>query len=141
MPITALPPAPSREDPANFADEADAWVAALANFVTEANSLQTDVNDKQTQAATSADTAQNAADTAVAASIAAVSASNATAWNNSTVYPAGSVVWSLINYQSYRRKNNGSGGVDPSLDGGVNWASLGGGGSGADYLLLNLGVI
>ena len=29
MPIPALPAAPSRADPANFADKADAWVAAL----------------------------------------------------------------------------------------------------------------
>ncbi len=37
MAITELPPAPSRADPANFSDEADALLGALDQFVTEAN--------------------------------------------------------------------------------------------------------
>jgi len=37
MAITPLPPAPSRSDPANFSDEADALLGALDTFVTEAN--------------------------------------------------------------------------------------------------------
>lgn len=39
--ITALPSPPSTLDPANFATKADAFVAALALFVTEANTLAT----------------------------------------------------------------------------------------------------
>lgn len=46
MPITALPEAPSRSDPTNFSNKADAFVAALPGFVTEANALQVDVNAK-----------------------------------------------------------------------------------------------
>jgi hypothetical protein len=41
MPMTALPPAPQTSDPVNFAAKADALVAALALFVTEANALGT----------------------------------------------------------------------------------------------------
>lgn len=55
MPITALPPAPSRsQDPANFSDTADTWVASLAQFTTEANALETAVNADEISAANSA---------------------------------------------------------------------------------------
>ncbi|MCV2359626.1 tail fiber domain-containing protein [Paucibacter sp. TC2R-5] len=39
MPITALPTPPQRSDPANFAARADAFFAALANFVTQFNAM------------------------------------------------------------------------------------------------------
>jgi hypothetical protein len=38
-PITTLPSPPSRQDPANFADEADAFLGALPDFGDEANAL------------------------------------------------------------------------------------------------------
>jgi hypothetical protein len=41
MTMTALPPAPSTSDPVNFAAKADALVAALPLFVTQANALGT----------------------------------------------------------------------------------------------------
>jgi len=44
MAITALPDAPSRSDPTNFATEADAWVAAMDTFTDEANALATALN-------------------------------------------------------------------------------------------------
>ncbi|MDX9843919.1 MAG: hypothetical protein RBT42_09200 [Aquabacterium sp.] len=40
MPMTPLPPVPSRNDPANFSERADALLGALPQFVTEANSLE-----------------------------------------------------------------------------------------------------
>lgn len=43
-PITALPPAPSRADPANFSDEADALLGALDEFVTETNAVAVAMN-------------------------------------------------------------------------------------------------
>ncbi len=47
MAITTLPPAPSRADPANFSDEADALLGALDLFVTETNAVAAamDLND------------------------------------------------------------------------------------------------
>lgn len=44
MTITALPEAPSTSDPTNFAAKADALLAALATFVTEANALAVAMN-------------------------------------------------------------------------------------------------
>ena len=45
MSITALPNPPSRSDPANFPERADAFMAALPTFVQEANVLQAQVNE------------------------------------------------------------------------------------------------
>lgn len=64
MPIAALPTPPTRDDPANFAQRGDAFMAALPAFATEANALQTDVNAKQATASAAATTATAAAGTA-----------------------------------------------------------------------------
>lgn len=80
MTITALPTPPSRNDPANFAERGDAFLAALPTFQAEANALQADVNAKQAAAATSASnaatSATNSANSATAAANSATSASN-----------------------------------------------------------------
>ncbi len=57
MAITELPVPPSRGDPENFPDRADAFMAALPRFAGEANQLQDDVNAKQLAAADSATSA------------------------------------------------------------------------------------
>lgn len=96
--ITALPPAPDRGDPANFADEADAFVAALPTFGTEANAVASEVNANAATATTQAGIATTqagiattqagtattkAAEALASADAAAVSAANAeTAWDN-----------------------------------------------------------
>ena len=78
MPITALPTPPSRNDPTNFSARADAFLAALPTFVSEANALQSDVNTKQTTASNAATTATTqASNAATSASAAAGSASAA----------------------------------------------------------------
>lgn len=43
-PISTLPPAPSRADPINFSDEADALLGALDGFVTETNAVAVAMN-------------------------------------------------------------------------------------------------
>jgi hypothetical protein len=43
--ISALPPAPSRADPSTFSTKADAFVAALPTFRTQANALASEVNE------------------------------------------------------------------------------------------------
>lgn len=50
MTITALPDAPSRLSPSDFSTKADAFIAALATFVTEANALAVAMNLNATTA-------------------------------------------------------------------------------------------
>lgn len=76
MAITALPTPPSRQDPDNFADQADALVAALVTFVTEANALQSDVNSKQSTASSAATTATTKAGEAASSRDIALAAVN-----------------------------------------------------------------
>jgi hypothetical protein len=44
MSIDALPTPPSRANPTTFADDGDAFLAALPTFQTQANALADDVN-------------------------------------------------------------------------------------------------
>jgi len=138
-PISALPSPPSRQDPANFADEADAFLGALPTFQSETNTAGTYIEGKAaaaetsaTNAATSATgaatSATNAANSATAAANSAASA-GAVLWVSGTSYAVGYVVYSPINFQNYRCIVATSGTTDPSLDE-TNWLQLGGGGGG-----------
>lgn len=81
--ITALPPAPDRGDPVNFADKADAWVAALPTFGTEANAVAGEINTAASTASTAATTATTQAGIATTqAGIATTKASEALASAN-----------------------------------------------------------
>ena len=101
--ITALPSPPSRQDPTNFNDRADAFLGALPAFATEANAQAVEVN--------------TASANAVAANQAVIAATNITKWVSGTTYANGAVVWSPINGLAYRRITaSGSGTTDPSLD-------------------------
>ena len=101
--ISPLPSVPSRQDPANFNDRADAFLGALPTFQSEANALSTEVNTR--------------ADDVQASHAAVMAATNITKWVSGTTYAGGAVVWSPINGLGYRRITaNGSGTTDPSLD-------------------------
>ena len=122
--ITPLPTAPSRStDPTNFSTEADAFVAALPNFGTQANAQAAYLDGVATAVDADAVAASTDADTASAAAIAALAAANVTLWVSGTTYAIGNNVISPINFQTYRRKTAGAGTTDPSLDG-TNWALL-----------------
>lgn len=133
MAITALPtPAPaSTMSEADFDAAANALLGALPTFVTEANALASDVTAKQGTATTAAGTATTQAGIATtkageaAASAAAASlASNATMWVSGGSYTLGQLVWSPIDFETYRAiTDHDSETTDPSLDG-TNWLSL-----------------
>jgi len=124
MAITPLPtPVPTREDPNNFSDRADAFLAALPTFATEANTLADDVNAKQVIASNAADAsaasaAQSEAFSNVSGSSASAAASlaGATAWVSGTTYTTGDVVYSTLSGYIYRRRTSGAGATDPSSD-------------------------
>lgn len=112
MPITSFPTAPSRADPATFADRADAYLGHLENpFVAEANALEANVNAKE--ASTNA------------LSLAAVNAVNISAWVSGTTYAVGVTVYDPVDLLSYRRSNAGAGTTRPGLDN-ANWVVLNG---------------
>jgi hypothetical protein len=103
MPISSLPIPPSRQDPTNFNDRADAFLGALPLFQSEANALQTNVNTSEVNAVNSA--------------VAVLAATNIVKWVSGTTYANGAVVWSPINGLGYRRiTTSGSGTTDPSAD-------------------------
>jgi len=57
-PITALPTAPSRADPANFATRADAFLGQLGTFGTQTNAVGSTTYTNAVEAAASANAAQ-----------------------------------------------------------------------------------
>lgn len=116
--ITALPTPPSRQDTVNFAARADAFLAQLPTFGTEANALASAANGY-------ANTASAAATNAAASEAGAVAASNVSIWISGTTYSVGQVRFSPITFLSYRRKTAGAGTTDPSGDA-ANWALVAG---------------
>lgn len=84
MAITPLPTPPSRQDPVNFNDRADAFLGALPTFAIEANDLQSDVSSKQVLASNAAVTAYDEANIATTAANEAATA----AWEAATLTSA-----------------------------------------------------
>ena len=125
MPMTPLPTPPSRNDPTNFATRADAFLGALPTFQTEANALEVSVDADAVAAAASAASAASSVTAAQAAAAGAAAAANVTKWVSGTTYTEGAVVWSPINFLSYRRRTTGGGTTDPSADS-TNWAQAAG---------------
>lgn len=93
--ITALPPAPQRSDtPAVFITKADAFVAALQPFGTQANALAIDANTSATTATT------QAAAASASASAASASATNANTSANNALTSANNAATSLTNFKN-----------------------------------------
>lgn len=115
--VTPLPTPPSRQEPDTFADRSDAFLGALPTFQTELNALGSYVDTTAAEVDADAATASAAADAAVAAA-------GATEWVSGASYEEGDVVWSPLDYQTYRAKTTHSGiADDPSADS-TNWVQI-----------------
>jgi hypothetical protein len=114
--VDVLPDAPSSQNPIPFAGIMDTFLAALAPFRAGMIALVTNCYNNAVDA-------YNSAVGAAASLAAVVAASGATEWVSGTTYGYGVVVWSPLDFLSYRRKVAGAGTTDPSLDA-TNWASL-----------------
>lgn len=124
MTISALPTPPGpTDDTATFNARAFALVAALADFVSDANAQAVDVNADAAAAAASAAAALASQLLAAASEAAAAASAGAALWVSGSTYALGDRVWSPVNLQVYGRIVAGAGTTDPSLDG-TNWARV-----------------
>lgn len=123
-PISTLPSPPSRQDPANFATEADAFLGALPTFQSQVNAAGTYIDGKASEVDTDATAA--AASAASAAASASAASQVASVWVSGGTYTIGNVRFSPITYSTYRAKTNHSGvTTDPSVDT-TNWENISG---------------
>lgn len=122
--ISTLPTPPSRQDPANFSNDADAFLGALPTFQSEVNAAGSYIETKASEVATDASEAAASASQAAASAIAA--ALEAAQWVSGGSYTEGEVVWTDSDYSTYRAKTTHSGvSTDPSADT-TNWQNISG---------------
>ena len=121
--IPSLGTPPLTTDPVNFDTRADTlYGTSLPAVITATNTWSGQANTVAGEVNTNATNAQASANTATGASAAAIAAVNATQWVSGQAYLTGAVVWSPINFYSYRANTNTSGTTDPSLS--ASWVSL-----------------
>lgn len=114
---------PSRRNPTTFSSDMDQWLSELNARIAACNTQADEVNAYADTAAASATEAAASATEAAAAAAAALAVVDATEWVSGTTYAAGDCVWSPITHFTYRRRTNGDGTIDPSMDP-TNWAQL-----------------
>jgi hypothetical protein len=113
--------------PAAFSAAAAAWVLAVKAMTPELNTMTGQVNTVSGEVNTNAGiaTAQAAAaiiagNSAAASALNAANSAGVAVWITGTSYVIGNPVYDPLNAQSYRRKTNGAGSTNPSLDP-TNW--------------------
>jgi hypothetical protein len=123
-PISNLPSPPSRQDPANFTGEADAFLGALPTFQTQVNAAGTYIDGVGTAVDADATAAAASASTAQAAATTAVNAVDASEWTSGGSFTKGDVVWSGVDFGTYRAILTHTGvATDPSADA-TNWVLI-----------------
>jgi hypothetical protein len=135
--ISALPTPPDPNDRSTFNTRAYPWSAAQQTLATQVGAVAANVFANANEAKAEADAAaasvlvaEAQVDAAAAAAAqalihagSAAAATTAPAWVSGTTYTQGQVVYSPLNFCSYRRTVTGAGTADPSLDA-TNWAAL-----------------
>lgn len=128
--IDALPTPPDPNDRSTFNARAYPWSAAQQVFGTQMSAAASNVHGNALEAQASAIDAQASAESARVSVLdaqaivqVATAIVDAEKWVSGSTYSEGAVVWSPVNYLSYRRKTAGGGTIDPSSDG-ANWAFL-----------------
>lgn len=137
--VTPLPIAMSRQRPANYSAEGDAYFAALEQkTVPELIAMITAMNTATSTVDTQSTAAIIAAQNAAASQAAAALAANAVGWVSGTTYALNTVVVSQTTFQAYRRKTNAAvSTVDPAADP-INWTPVGVGVLGIDLRSSNI---
>lgn len=130
---TITPPtdAPTRQSPSTFAARGDAFLAWMVTFAGEITTVISWISAQVTSIAASVSAAASSASAAATSALAAdasatAAAAVADAWVSGGSYTAGeSVVYSPVDFQTYRAKTDHTGvATDPSADS-TNWAILG----------------
>ena len=122
--ITELPPAPSRQNPANFSQDADALLGALPTLVEEVNTAGDYVETRAVDAKESEDAAAQSAEDAAASAAAAAAIVDAEPHVPNAAYVVNNAVISNTNHQTYRCIVAHSGvATDPSADA-TNWVLI-----------------
>ncbi len=121
--IDALPDVPQRSDPDNFAARGDAFLAALPDFQAQANALALENEGFNTNCIAQAAAALVSELSAAASAAAAAAGASAAMWVAATNYTLGTVVFSPIDFYTYRNIVAGVHGTDPSNDP-TNWRRI-----------------
>ena len=122
--ITAAPTAPQRNDRTTFSDRVDAFVTWLIAAVAQFSAVATNVYNNAVDAYNNAVSGAASASAAAASAASAAATTGVVAWVSGTTYAIGDCRYSPVSLQTYRRKTNGAGTTDPSLDA-TNWTVLG----------------
>lgn len=121
--ITPLPTPPTRQDPANFAERADTFLAALPTFTTEVNTAGDQIEAAEQAAKNAQAAAENAANAAARSADSASVTANAAVWVSGSAYSQYSNAIDPVDYRTYRAKNAVTSTTRPALDS-TNWALL-----------------
>ena len=124
-PSTTPPPAdlPLRGDRTTFSIRVDSYVTWFSTCWAEIIALVTNCYNNAVEAYNNAAAALASANAASASAATAAATANAAMWISGHAYAQGECAISAVDFETYRRKTEGSGVIDPSSDS-ANWVSI-----------------